>query len=148
MRTLVPAPCEVVYRACSDPRELARWLMPQTMSARLLSVDGDSYRMSLCYEDARADVFEATFVERVPNERIVERIRFEAPERAGEMTMTTTLAAVPGGTEVTILYENLPASIRLEDNEEGPRQALARLAELVEVRVNIDRRLADIEREV
>jgi hypothetical protein len=64
------------------------------------------------------------------------------------MTMTTTLAAVPGGTEVTILYENLPDSIRPEDNEEGSRQAMARLAELVEVRANVDRRLADIEREV
>ena len=43
-------------------------------------------------------------------------------------------------------FENLPASIRPEDNEEGTRQALVRLAELVEVRANIDRRLGEIER--
>ena len=48
---------------------------------------------------------------------------------------------------MTIAYENLPAGIRPEDNEEGTRQALAKLAELVEVRTNIDRRLAGIERE-
>jgi predicted nucleotidyltransferase len=44
-------------------------------------------------------------------------------------------------------FENLPASIRPEDNEEGTRQALVRLAELVEVCANIDRRLAAIERD-
>jgi predicted nucleotidyltransferase len=43
-------------------------------------------------------------------------------------------------------FENLPASIKPEDNEEGTRQALVRLAELVEVRANIDRRLGEIER--
>ncbi|MBS0525801.1 MAG: nucleotidyltransferase domain-containing protein [Proteobacteria bacterium] len=43
-------------------------------------------------------------------------------------------------------FDNLPAGVRPEDNEEGTRQALVRLAELVEVRANIDRRLAGIER--
>ena len=103
--------------------------------------------MSLTYPDGHADTFEGTFVERVPNEKIVERIRFAAADRAGEMVMTTTLRAVDGSTEVTVAYENLPSSIRPGDNEEGTRQALAKLAELVEVRANIDRRLADIERE-
>jgi predicted nucleotidyltransferase/uncharacterized protein YndB with AHSA1/START domain len=142
----VQAPREVVYRACSEPSELVRWRMPLDMSARLLGVDGETYRMALTYPDGRADTFEAIFVERVPNEKIVERIHFDAVERAGEMTLTTTLRPVDGGTEVTVLMENLPAAIRPEDNDEGTRQALARLAELVEVRANIDRRLADIER--
>ena len=101
------------------------------MSARLLGIDGDGYRMSLSYADGRSDTFGATFVERVANERVVERIRFEAPDRAGGMTVATTLTAVPGGTQVSIAYENLPPSISPQDNEEGTRQALARLAELV-----------------
>lgn len=143
----VRAPREAVYRACSEPAELVRWRMPQDMSARLLGVEGATYRMTLSYPDGGADTFEATFVERVPNEKIVERIRFDAPERAGEMTLTTTLRTIDGGTEVTVLTENLPAAIKPEDNDEGTRQALARLAELAEVRANIDRRLADIERQ-
>jgi predicted nucleotidyltransferase/uncharacterized protein YndB with AHSA1/START domain len=141
----VQAPREVVYRACSEPAELVRWRMPLDMSARLLGVDGATYRMALTYPDGRADTFEAAFVERVSDEKVVERIRFDLPELAGEMTLTTTLRPVDGGTEVTVLTENLPAGIRPEDNDEGTRQALARLAELVEVRANIDRRLADIE---
>lgn len=142
----VRAPRETVYRACSEPAELVRWRMPLDMSARLLGVEGATYRMTLGYPDGRADIFEATFIERVPNERVVERVRFEASERAGEVTLTTTLLQAEGGTDVTVVTENLPAAIKPEDNDEGTRQALARLAELVEVRANIDRRLADIER--
>jgi hypothetical protein len=48
------------------------------------------------------------------------------------MTVTTTLAAADGGTDVTVSYANLPSGIDRQDNDEGTRQALARLAELVE----------------
>jgi len=144
---LIEAPPEAIYRACTDFDSIVRWRVPQTMSGKIDGVDGATYRMSLTYPDGRADTFEATCIERVPNERIVERIRFDAADRAGEMVMITTLRAVGDGTEVTVAYENLPRSIRPEDNEEGTRQALAKLAELVEVRTNIDRRLVDIERE-
>ena len=130
---IIPASRETVYRACSDPRELVRWRFPLDMTARLLSVDGTGYRMSLGYQDGRADTFHSTFVARLTNERVVERIRFDAPERAGEMTVTTALRDVEDGTEVTMRFEGLPASIRPEDNEEGTRQALVRLARLFEL---------------
>jgi predicted nucleotidyltransferase/uncharacterized protein YndB with AHSA1/START domain len=143
----VRAPREVVYRACSDPSELVRWRMPLDMSARLLGIEGATYRMALGYEDGRTDSFLSTFVARVPDETVIERIRFDAAERAGVMTVTTSLRDVEGGTDVTMLFENLPASIKPEDNEEGTRQALVRLAELLEVRANIERRLAGIERD-
>lgn len=45
---------------------------------------------------------------------------------------TTSLRAVDGKTEVSVLCDNLPEGIRPEDNEEGSRQALVRLARLVE----------------
>lgn len=126
------APRETVYRACSDPCELVRWRMPLDMTARLIGAEGATYRMALGYADGRADTFESTFVERVPNETVVERIRFDASDRAGEMTVTTDLRDVEGGTEVTMRFDNLPISIKPEDNAEGTRQALARLAKLVE----------------
>jgi hypothetical protein len=144
---VIRAPREAVYRACNEPGELVRWRFPLDMTARLLGAEDAGYRMTLGYEDGRADTFDSTFVARVPNERVVEHIRFDARERAGEMTVTTALRDVEDGTEVSLLFENLPASIRPEDNEEGTRQALVRLAELVEVRANIDRRLGAIERD-
>jgi predicted nucleotidyltransferase/uncharacterized protein YndB with AHSA1/START domain len=141
----IKAPPEAVYRACSDLDAVVQWRVPETMTGKIESVDGATYRMALTYPDGRADTFEVIVAERVPNARIVERIRFDAADRAGEMTMTTSLRAVDGGTDVTISYDKLPSSIRAQDNEEGTRQALAKLATLVEIRANIDRRLAAIE---
>jgi uncharacterized protein YndB with AHSA1/START domain len=129
---IVRAPREGVYRACCEPSELVRWRFPLDMTARLLSADDNGYRMTLTYPDGRADTFTATFIERVPNERIVERVCFDAAERAGDMTMTTTLRSAGDGTEVTVRTENLPAAIKPEDNDEGTRQALERLASLLE----------------
>jgi len=48
------------------------------------------------------------------------------------MTMTVTLADVEDGTQVSLLYENVPTGIRPEDNEAGSRLSLAKLAALVE----------------
>ena len=46
--------------------------------------------------------------------------------------MTTRLADADGGTEVTILFEDMPAGIRPEDNETGTTQSLQKLAALLE----------------
>ena len=64
----------------------------------------------------------------------MEAIEFDArdPGFAGEMKMTTRLADADGGTEVTMLCQDLPPGIRPEDNEEGTRQALHKLAALLE----------------
>ena len=120
----------MVYRACTDLDSIVQWRVPQTMGGKVDSVDGATYRMSLAYPDGRIDTFEATFIERVPNPKIVERIRFEEADRAGEMTIATTLRAVEGGTEVSAI-DGLPSGIRPEDNDEGIRQALAKLAKFL-----------------
>jgi hypothetical protein len=59
---------------------------------------------------------------------------FESPDPrfAGEMTITTTFADAAPGAEVTMTFENMPPGIRPEDNEEGARQSLRKLAALVE----------------
>jgi uncharacterized protein YndB with AHSA1/START domain len=136
-----------VYAACTNPEALAIWRVPNEMTARVDSFDpgeGGRYRMSLTYnlpEDAQSgktegatDTFEATFAELVPDERVVELIHFQSPDASysGEMVMTTTLTEAAGGTEVRVRCENIPPGIRPEDNEEGTRQALEKLAGYVE----------------
>jgi len=140
----IQAPRAEVYRACIDPTFIVCWRVPDMMTATVHSFDaraGGGYRMSLTYCDpARAagkttdntDSFTGRFVELVPNEKIVEAIHFETddPGIRGEMTVTTSLRDVDGGTEVTMLFENIPPGIRPEDNELGTRQSLKKLAAL------------------
>jgi hypothetical protein len=46
--------------------------------------------------------------------------------------MTATFEEVSGGTEVTLLCENLPPGLRAEDNEAGSRLRLEQLARRIE----------------
>ena len=136
---IIKAPRKAIYQACLDPDALASWRVPDTMKAHVHVFDareGGRFRMSLTYQDPRhsprgktsegTDTFQGRFVEIVPDEKIVEVIEFESddPSYGGEMTITTSLADAEDGTEITILCQDIPPGIRLEDNETGCRQAL------------------------
>jgi uncharacterized protein YndB with AHSA1/START domain len=143
---VIAASRETIYRACLDPEALAAWRAPDSMTGTMHAFDarpGGGYRMSLTYQDPagapgktsdNTDSFEGRFVELVPDTRIVEVVAFESadPRFAGEMTITTTLADAGSGTEVTMAFENMPSGVRPEDNDEGTRQSLRKLAALVE----------------
>jgi uncharacterized protein YndB with AHSA1/START domain len=138
---VINAPREAVYRAFLDRGALAAWLPPGSMRGIVHAFDGregGSFRMSLIYPEGesrgktseRTDTFEGRFVKLIPGERIVWATEFESadPSFAGEMIVSTTLAPAGSGTKVTILCENIPRGIRLEDNEAGCRSTLEKLA--------------------
>ena len=70
------------------------------------------------------------FVEMDPPRKIVEAVSFVTTDPAflGEMTMTATFEEMPGGTEVTLVFKNLPPGLAAEDNEAGARLSLNQLA--------------------
>lgn len=143
----IKAPREAVYKAFIEPELLAAWLAPDNMKGHVDILEarvGGKFRMSLTYLDPNdrprgktsddVDVSEGTFVEVIPNEKLVQVVAFESddPDFAGEMKLTWTLADVAGGTEVGVLFEDIPRGISLEDNELGSEQSLRKLAALVE----------------
>jgi hypothetical protein len=75
------------------------------------------------------------FCELVPNELVVEVVEFETTDPAlrGEMMITTTLTNAGGGTDLLAVHDGLPPGVPVADNEAGWREALAKLAALVEV---------------
>ena len=142
---VVRAPRAAVYRALLDADAVARWRVPDGMTGHVHEFSaetGGRFRVSLSYDvpngtgksDSNTDTYHGHFAELVPDERVVEVLEFESddPALGGTMTMTTTLADVDGGTEVTIVHEGLPDSVAPEDNNAGTRMALANLAALVE----------------
>jgi hypothetical protein len=72
----------------------------------------------------------SALVELAPPHRIVEAVTFVTTDPAllGEMMHTVTFDPAPGGTEVTLLFENLPPGVRPEDNDAGARLSLDQLA--------------------
>ena len=140
------APRETVYRALIDPRAVAKWTVPDGMTAQVHEFDareGGSMRLSLMYNQPsktgkttpRTDTYRGRFVKLVANRQVVETDEFETTDPAlqGEMTTTITLDDGDGGTDLVATHEGLPPGISAADNELGWRMALAKLARLVEV---------------
>ncbi len=137
----------IVYQAFVDADSVLAWLPPDGMRGEIIDFDprpNGAFSMSLVYLEAEhrvagktaedRDTFQGRFVELVPDEKIVQTVDFESPDPdfAGTMRITWSLLDVISGTEVTCLCENIPSGIRPEDNEEGCKSSLAKLAVLVE----------------
>ncbi|MBJ7598602.1 MAG: ATPase [Candidatus Nephthysia bennettiae] len=140
---VVRARPEEVYEAFMDPEALVEWLPPAEMTGEIHEFDarvGGGYRMSLFYSpderaargktSAREDMVNVRFVELAPPRMIVEAVSFVTtdPTLLGEMTIRATFEEAPGGTQVTMMFENLPPGLRPEDNELGSRLSLDQLA--------------------
>jgi uncharacterized protein YndB with AHSA1/START domain len=146
MQRTIRASRERVYDALIDPEAVARWRVPSGMTAEVHEFDareGGVVRVSLTYEApdrtgktvGRTDTYRGRFVRLVPNQLVVEVDEFETDDPAlrGEMTMTFRLTDADGGTELVAVHDGLPEGVAPADNEAGWRDALDRLAVLVEV---------------
>jgi uncharacterized protein YndB with AHSA1/START domain len=137
---VIPAARDRVYAALIDPSALEVWLPPGNMTGRVLEFDarpGGAFRMELTYLDGspgkgseHSDVTEATFVELVPGERVVQRVVFDSddPLFAGAMTMTWLLLEAGEGTRVEIRADDVPPGISAEDHAVGLTASLNNLA--------------------
>ena len=138
-RTIRATP-EAVYRALIDPVAVQAWMVPDGMTSAVERFEarvGGSFRISLTYDaptaagktDAGTDTFEGRFVALDPGRRVVQAVEFQTDDAStqGEMTITYTLRATEGGTEVVGLHEHLPPGVSPEDNELGWAMSLAKL---------------------
>lgn len=144
-RTILASP-RAIFRVLLDGEAMAKWRPPAGMSARIEHFDpriGGCYRMALIYPDdgtaqgkasAREDVVDGRLVDILPDERLVEEVRFESldPRFQGPMTITTALAPVRDGTRVTITATDVPAGISEADHRAGMESTLKNLANFVE----------------
>ena len=141
----VNAPRAIVYRALLDACAVATWKVPTGMTSHAHAFDareGGSFRISLTYDDptgtgkttAHTDTYHGRFVKLVTNEQVVEVVEFETtdPALCDKMMITIMLADADGGTDVLAVHDGLPRGVPPADNEAGWREALAKLAALVE----------------
>ncbi len=143
---VIRASRETLYRAFTDPSALVVWQVPGEMEARVHDFDlrvGGGYQMSLYYPEvekeprgktsAKEDRYTSRFIQLIPARKIVQAITFESddPAFSGDMIMEVTFETVEGGTEVTVIFKNIPSGIRPEDNEAGTSSSLEKLAAFV-----------------
>jgi len=137
-RVLRAAP-ERVYRAFLDADAMAKWLPPNGFTGRVLHLDPNvsgTYRMSFTnFTSNKSHVFGGTYLELIPNERIVYTDRFDNPNLPGEMRTTVQLKKVSVGTELDIVQEGIPAPIPVDACYLGWQESLDLLAKLVEAEI-------------
>lgn len=141
----INATTEAVYNAFIHAEALEVWLAPDEMTGKIHNFElkeGGGYTMSLFYNEdsgtgktgSNEDRFHSEFKELVANKKIVQAVTFESDDEAfaGEMIMEARIEPEEEGTLVTVCFHNIPEGIKEEDNEEGTRQSLEKLALLVE----------------
>jgi uncharacterized protein YndB with AHSA1/START domain len=136
-----------VYRAVLDPLAVAAWRVPNGMSATIHQFDareGGRFRISLHPVGADGtstststegtQTFHGRFTRLLPGQLVVEAIEFEPPDPllVGILTITTELREADGGTEVTMVYDDLPDGADLTADAVALQMALVRLAAWVE----------------
>ncbi len=133
---ILRAPAERIYRAFLDPDAMARWLPPYGFIGKFHEFDasvGGGYRMSFTnFGTGNTHSFAAKYVELIPNERIKHIDTFDDPNLPGEMTVTVTLRKVICGTELSIMFEDIPEVIPAEMCYLGWQESLLQLANVVE----------------
>lgn len=120
---IILAPPRALYRAHLDPEMIANWRTPEGARAEILSFSGrlgGSYEIALHGDPSdnrdgplrETPRLEGSFVELVPDEKIIERAHFDDAASAGswDMTIVTTMRPVRDGTKVTVQLSGLPAN--------------------------------------
>ena len=136
LHRVLKAPPERVYRAFLDADAMAKWLPPDGFTGKVHAMDarvGGSYKMSFTnFTTAQSHAFGGTFLELVPDERLVYTDRFDDPNLPGEMKTTVVLRSVSCGTELTVVQEGIPEVSPVEACFLGWQESLTLLARLVE----------------
>jgi uncharacterized protein YndB with AHSA1/START domain len=137
LRRVIKAPAERIYKAFLDADALATWLPPHGFMGKVHHFEpkvGGTFRMSFRTFSGWSNTFGGTYVELVPNKKIVHTDKFETddPSMQGEMRVTILLTPVEGGTQLDIVQEGIPAGPAASGAPYGWSQSLDKLAQLVE----------------
>lgn len=139
MRRVFRAPRSAVFRALSDPQELARWFGPDGFSIPGVESDlrpGGGYRIAM--QPPEGDVFYLVgeYLEVDPPERLSYTFRWEDPDPEDRETVVTLLLRDVGGTSAELVFRqgDFASEPRRALHEEGWTQSLDKLEELMSAR--------------
>lgn len=131
----VAAPPPEVFRACTDPQQLARWWGPRGFTAASVELDaraGGAYRIAMQPPEGDLFYLSGEFREVTPPERLVYTFGWEEPDPDDRETLVTlTLRDIGGSTELTVHQEGFATQGRLDLHTEGWTDTLDRLQELM-----------------
>lgn len=140
------APKSKVYHTLLDRNLISKWKVPDDMRCIVhdyQAKEKGTFRISLEYTDINEvgktinniDTYHGYFKKLKPYDEIIEIDEFETDhnDMQGLMTITYTLIESKGVSDLTIVHDNLPIGVSLEDNLIGWEIALSKLTSLIEM---------------
>jgi uncharacterized protein YndB with AHSA1/START domain len=136
MKRMLPAAREQVFRACTDPQELAKWWGPKGFTAPSVELDvrvGGNYRIAMQPPDSELFRLAGEFLEVDPPARLAYTFRWLEPDPDDrETTVTLSFADLGESTRLDLDQRVFATEARRALHEEGWTDALARLEEVLE----------------
>lgn len=134
---VLKAPPKRIYKAFLDPAGIAKWLPPGGYTCTVHELDakvGGKHRMSFTeFDSGNGHSFGGTYVELIPNQKLVYTDVFDNPNMPGEMRVTVLLKEVMCGTDLSITQAGIPDMIPAEMCNLGWQDSLKQLAQFVEM---------------
>ncbi len=127
-----------MWRALTDPDELARWWGPAGFTVPSVALDlrvGGRYRIEMRPPEGAAFVLQGEFREVAPPVRLAYTFRWEPPDPDDRETVVgLSLRAVGGRTELALDQRPFETEARLALHRNGWSESLDKLAELLSSR--------------
>ncbi len=141
---LINASASTIYSALVKREAVEMWLPPEGATMQIQRFEphvGGQFQVTLTFALAagkstnHTDVVVGRFVDLVPSQLVVQWFEFDSPDPAfaGRMSMRWILEPREGGTNVTVIAENVPSGIAQADHEVGLQSSLAQLAAYAEL---------------
>ena len=135
---VLPAPRRLVFRACTEPDELARWWGPHGFTTPEVDLDlrvGGGYRFGMQPPDGELFHLSGEFREIEPPARLVYTFRWEEPDPEDRETLVTmTLQDRGDSTEVSLVQSGFATEARRALHVDGWTDCLERLQDLLSSR--------------
>jgi uncharacterized protein YndB with AHSA1/START domain len=130
----VPAPREAVWRALSEPDELAKWWGPKDFAVPSIELDlrvGGGYRFTMQPPEGDPFHLHGEFTEVEPPARLAYTFVWDPPDPDDRETLATLSLEQPGeATELTLTQGAFATEERLELHRGGWSDSFEKLAAL------------------
>jgi uncharacterized protein YndB with AHSA1/START domain len=130
----VPAPRETVWKALTEPDELAKWWGPYGFTTPSIELDlrvGGGYRFGMQPPDGETFHLSGSFTEVAPPARLAYTFVWEPPNPDDRETLATlSLEEAGDSTELTLVQRSFATEERLALHRDGWTESLEKLAAL------------------
>jgi len=138
LHRVVAAPCPEVFRACTEPDEIAQWWGPQGFTTRHIDLDlrvGGAYRFAMQPPDGEVFYLFGEFRAIDPPALLEYTFRYEDPDPDDRETLVTlAFREVGEGTDISFVQSGFATEARRALHDDGWTDSFDRLRDVLSSR--------------